>query len=306
MEGENLTQDKEDSTVVLPILQLEGVFLFPNSTLPLRLKHKSWVNYLSRQISIARDGGIGISSSTEDDNNTNSSTTDFSNINLNNNHNNNDPIVYNFGGNNKLSNRDIQVRIGIITKLDSGNRRRRILVRGINTTRHSEPSQDESSESTTVQQQQRDRSQQNLIARSSDSNDVDDDNMLRDFRMGRWNLQMLRRGNIRSTYTNRVGRPLSSVDVGSASSTVAAASNNPDTENDAVESSTNRSNNVHLPLHERYLYPLDSSTEKNVDPLVNRIGTLATITYTHEDDSGNLHGAGGDRDPTMIVTALTT
>ena len=80
----------EQNTVELPILQLDGVILFPNSSLPLRITNASFCQYLRREIDRAR-----------------ASITSFSQ---------NDAYDYKRGD-------PMQVRIGIITRL-RGRRRR--------------------------------------------------------------------------------------------------------------------------------------------------------------------------------------
>ena len=39
----------------LPILELYGVVLFPGSTIPVKLRDRSWIEYLGRQIAIMRE-----------------------------------------------------------------------------------------------------------------------------------------------------------------------------------------------------------------------------------------------------------
>ncbi|KAL3932972.1 MAG: hypothetical protein SGBAC_010602 [Bacillariaceae sp.] len=41
--------------VDLPILELYGVVLFPGSTIPVKLRERSWIDYLGRQIAIMRE-----------------------------------------------------------------------------------------------------------------------------------------------------------------------------------------------------------------------------------------------------------
>ena len=50
----------ETKTISIPILQFQGVVVLPYSTLPLRLSHKPWVQYVSRLMETGTDIRIGI------------------------------------------------------------------------------------------------------------------------------------------------------------------------------------------------------------------------------------------------------
>ncbi len=227
--------------VEIPILQLEGVVLFPNSTVPLRLTDMCWVRYLSRQIAIARDG-CGYNG--------------FGDVN---------------GGDH--GNGDARVRIGIVTKLNSSRRpRRRIYdISREDQLQHQHHSRNDNS------------SDNQNSTNNNNANNVNNDNRGGSARMGRWNLEMIRRGIL-------VRRQNSS------------SHNDSDNSDNDNESSNERI----MQRHERYLqHPIhhfsstsSSQGEPRFDPLWGRIGTFATITYTHEDPLQSPQR--------IIVTALTT
>lgn len=53
-EGRSASISSSSNLLELPVLELEGVVLFPGSTLPLRLKDASWIDYLGQKIDESR------------------------------------------------------------------------------------------------------------------------------------------------------------------------------------------------------------------------------------------------------------
>ena len=241
-----LGNNNNNNALILPILQLHEIVLFPNSTLPLRLTRNSWVRYLSRQISHARDGGIGRRTRNNVDNEADS------------------------GGyaSQETSQHNAQVQIGIVTKLKNTRRRRR--------THHN-----------------RHTSTQNSAQGESDRINQDLATNLRSGRMGRWNMELIRRGILR----RRQNDENDDIDHNGSNEDESRGNRSTNSNNEDESSLGQR----RVSQRERYLHPLDSSEENVSDPLLHRIGTLATITYTHEDDQRS-----DENVRRIIVTALST
>ena len=280
------TYHPSSSTITLPILQLDDVVLFPNSTLPLRLTHSSWVKYLSRQIANARDGLIGIGNSEDHGLNNNNITGTGNTHDTDDDH---DNKTFDNNSNNNSNNNSSQVRIGIITRLNSGRRHRRRINFGHNRVN--------------------DSTNQNNNNDNGGDNDQEaprDEDHMRNNRMGRWNVQLIRRGIIlqRMRNVNNHQDDQDSEDDQDSSDSESSSNDNLNGE---------RHHGGNLPAHDRYLHPIDPPSDK-IDPLINRIGTIATITYTHEedfscndyerDDSVDFRAAENGRQ--IIVTALST
>lgn len=192
-----------NSTIIeLPILELDDVILFPGCTVPLRLRHPGWVEYLGRRIDEARFG-FGVSSSGD---------------------------VF-AGGD--ISDQQ-QVRIGVMIKL-RGTRRR---------TRSHQPL----NEAPTA------RDDGNTAGDAAASTGRATRATSR--RQGRWRMESLRRGVIRQREPEQDNHE-QAAGVG-----------------DRNDGGGGRSNDNNGPTFIRPTPP--------ADPRIGRIGTLATITYTHE------------------------
>mmetsp|Transcript_798 Transcript_798/g.1100 ORF Transcript_798/g.1100 Transcript_798/m.1100 type:complete len:426 (+) Transcript_798:329-1606(+) len=230
-----------DYDTTIPILQLDGVVLFPNSTLPLRLSHRSWVRYLSRQIAFARDGRL------TDATNNDEMKQEYKHIGNSN---------INAARSRETRTRN-QVRIGVVTRLHSTRRSWRI--------------------------RRRARLSQNVGNGMNDDGNVRGEenedtstsqNQSRGGRMGRWNINLVRRGILRQP---------------------SSRTNHQDDDDDYNDDNDSNEADIDIPLHERVLHQHQTIRD---DPLIGRIGTFATITYTHENEINNT----GE----IIVTALST
>jgi hypothetical protein len=239
----HITAQQDDSsnpswTIKLPILQLDGVVIFPNTTLPLRITNNSFSQYLRREIDQARARIVSSCSNRNDE---------YSKHNDN-----------------------MQVRIGIVTRLQH---RRRALVHRLR--RETAVNQDIPNQTGNEEQPATEVQPEVRVNR----------------RMGRWNMALIRRNIIPSRRNE------------SSSSSDDASS----VENSVTQDSSGQMNwSSSAPRRNPEERSINYGRSLPTDRLKGRIGTVATVISVNEveprvDSDSNL-----DNSQDIIITVMTT
>eukprot|EP00557_Chaetoceros_sp_GSL56_P014037 CAMPEP_0176479146 /NCGR_PEP_ID=MMETSP0200_2-20121128/1582_1 /TAXON_ID=947934 /ORGANISM="Chaetoceros sp., Strain GSL56" /LENGTH=655 /DNA_ID=CAMNT_0017875167 /DNA_START=114 /DNA_END=2078 /DNA_ORIENTATION=+ len=238
-------------TMELPILQLDGVVIFPETTLPLRITNHSFCQYLKKEIEAARERIVSGSS--------------FGNT---------------TADNIKKDNNNIQVRLGIVTRLE--HRRRSSTVRH-RLRRHA----------TEIDAINAPGGGSNQNA-SQDQSQVQEPEVRVNRRMGRWNMALIRRNII----------PRRRSEISSSSSDDASSVQN------TLESQS--SEQIDEPSRRAPRHPEDMSINYGrslpTDRLKGRIGTVATIISVNETEPsvGTSGNVGESSQQHIIITVMTT
>lgn len=235
------------SVMEVPILQLDGVVIFPGTTLPLRITNHSFCQYLRREIQRARERIVSGPSF--------DGTTD-----------------------NKMIDNNMQVRIGIVTRLQ--HRRRSVLQHRLG--RHAATRSDDHDGGS------------NQGARSQDPSQVQEPEVRVNRRMGRWNMALIRRNIIPSRRSE--SNSSSEDDASSVQNTLESQS----------------SHQMEQPSRSPRRNPEERSINYGrslpTDRLKGRIGTMATIISVNEVEPNvdANRDIGGSSQQHIIVTVMTT